>query len=74
MTAPAARAADPGRSIAQIALTNSGFQPAAMLEEVVRYAFDQLCWHRTTPELDALIGSLRDLIGEDSSLPKAEVG
>ncbi len=74
MTATAARAADPGRSIAQIALTNTGFQPGAMLEEVVRYAFDQLCWHRTTPELEAFVGSLRELIAEEACLPKATGG
>lgn len=55
----AQRSPDPGRELAQLALTNNGYQPGAMLEDVIRYAFDQLCWHRTTPELLALLNRLR---------------
>lgn len=61
-----ARSPDPGRVIAQIALTNTGFQPGAMLEEVIRAAFDQLCFHRTAPELEAVIEGLRSLMAEDA--------
>jgi hypothetical protein len=57
---------DPGRVLAQIALSNSGFQPREMLEEAVRYAFDQLCFHSTTPQLEALMGELQQLLGEDA--------
>lgn len=60
------RSNDPGREIAQIALSNSGFQPGVMLEEVIRYAFDQLCFARTTPELDQFLDGLRALMAEDA--------
>ena len=59
-------ATDPGRHIAQLALENSGFQPGVMLESVIQYAFDQLCWHRTTPQLEAFIASLREVMAEDA--------
>lgn len=57
--------ADPGRQIAKIALENTGFQPGEMLEEVIRYAFDQLCWARTTPQLLAFVESLKSIMDED---------
>ena len=61
---PNGRAADPGRAIAKIALENTGYQPGEMLEQVIRYAFDQLCWVRTTPELDTFAASLRAIMDE----------
>lgn len=64
--APTPRHDDPGRSIALLALDSGGIQPGAMLEDVIRYAFDQLCWHRTTPELEAFLASLRDIMAEDA--------
>lgn len=63
MTAPQ-RDADPGRKIALLALEGPTFQPGAMLEEVIRYAFDQLCWNRTTPQLEAFLADLKTLMAE----------
>lgn len=60
----ARHSADPGRHIALLALENSGLQPGVMLESVIQYAFDQLCFHRTTPQLEAFIASLRDIMAE----------
>lgn len=65
MTHTSQRAADPGRGIAKIALENTGFQPGEMLEAVIRFAFDQLCWARTTPQLLAFVESLKTLMDED---------
>lgn len=62
----ASRASDPGRFIALIALDDSGSQPGEMLEAVIRFAFDQLCWVRTTPQLEAFVGGLRALMSEDA--------
>lgn len=56
---------DPGRKIALIALDGSPY-PGDMLEEVIRHAFDQLCWHRTTPQLEAFVESLREIMSEDA--------
>ncbi len=61
---PAAREEDPGRSIALIALDADPV--AKMLEEVIRHAFDQLCWHRTTPQLEAFVEGLRNIMDEDT--------
>ncbi len=57
---------DPGRDIAKLALEDTYGQPGAMLEGVVRYAFDQLCWHRTSPQLEAFVASLRSIMSEDA--------
>lgn len=61
------RAADPGRDIAQIALSNTGYQPGAMLEAVIRYAVDQLCWNRSTNELEAFLSSLTAILDEEAA-------
>ena len=60
----APREADPGRSIALIALDADPV--AKMLEEVIRHAFDQLCWHRTTPQLETFVEGLREIMSEDA--------
>jgi len=62
------KSADPARDIALLALTpgNPTYQPGDMLEEVIRYAFDRLCWERTTPQLEEFLASLRDILDEDS--------
>jgi hypothetical protein len=65
-SSPKPRESDPGRSIALIALDNAGYQPGLMLEAIIHHAFDQLCWHRTTPELEAFIEGLRELMSEDA--------
>lgn len=62
----AARATDPGREIAKIALADTYGQPGNMLEAVIRYAFVQLCWHRDTPQLEAFAESFREIFGEDA--------
>lgn len=62
----AQRSTDPGREIALLALEGPTFQPGEMLEDVIKHAFDQLCWHRTTPQLEALLASLRELMTEDA--------
>lgn len=60
------RADDPGRAIAKIALEDTFGQPGDMLEDVIRYAFDQLCWARTTPQLETFVESLKAIIDEDA--------
>jgi hypothetical protein len=52
-----AQSTDPGREIALLSLQIS--QPTDMLDHVIRYAFDQLCWRRSSNELDALLKDLR---------------
>jgi len=59
-------ASDPGRAIAKIALEDTFGQPGQMLEEVIRYAFDQLCWARTTPQLEAFVEGLKALMDGDA--------
>ena len=56
----------PTRDIALIALQGSDAFPGDMLEEVLRYAFDQLCFRRTYGELDAILNGLRALVAEDA--------
>lgn len=63
---PAAREEDPGRSIALIALDARPPTTPQMLENVIRHAFDQLCWHRTTPQLEAFVEGLRNIMDEDT--------
>jgi hypothetical protein len=58
-----AQSRDPCREIAVMALQTGS------LEEVIRYAFDQLCWRRSNNELDALLKDLRraaELDGDES--------
>ncbi len=64
--APTQRAPDPGRAIARIALEDTFGRPGPMLEDVIRYAFDQLCWARTTPQLETFVESLKAIIDEDA--------
>jgi len=52
------QADDPGREIALKAL--KGHLPGAMLEDVIRYAIDQLGWHRTDAQLLAFLASFTD--------------
>lgn len=56
---------DPGRAIALLALDGPAHHPAAMLEDVVKTAFDQLCWHRSTPQLVALLAELQAIVEAD---------
>lgn len=58
---------DPFRQVALIALQSSPASPGDMLEAVLRYAFDQLCWKRTIPELLALLSELRAIVSEDDA-------
>lgn len=58
---------DPGRMIALLALSDVNYQPAALLERVIRAAFDQLCWLRTSTELEALLSELTRALNEDAS-------
>jgi hypothetical protein len=62
----AAASKDPGRHIAMLALEETYGQPGKMLEAVIRHAFDQLCWHRTTPELETFAANLREIMAEDA--------
>lgn len=62
MTNSPTRAADPGRAIARIALENTGSE---MLEAVIRFAFDQLCWVRTTPQLEAFVEGLKTIVDDE---------
>ena len=77
-TAQSKKQSDPGRVIAMLALEETHGQPGAMLERVVRHAFDQLCWSRTTPELHRLLEELRALVAEepepDPSKPNLGLG
>jgi hypothetical protein len=57
---------DPGREIALRALVGNHLSPGDMLEEVISYAFDQLCWHRTTPQLETFVEGLREIMSEDA--------
>lgn len=66
MTTAQKPGADPGRTIALLSLAPTYGQPGEMLESVIRHAFDQLCWHRTTPQLEAFVASLRGVMAEDA--------
>jgi hypothetical protein len=52
----------PDRVIALMALNARPDIPGQMLEEVVRYAFEQLCWRRSTNDLDALLAELAEVL------------
>jgi hypothetical protein len=63
----ATRDRNPLRVIAKIAIDGMGYAvDCPALEEVIRYAFDQLCWRRTTPELEALLAELRATMSEEA--------
>lgn len=67
MTAPGRHPdADPFRAVAMIALQASPAYLGDMLEEVIRYAFEQLCWKRSTPDLIALLAELSATVTEDA--------
>lgn len=57
---------DPGREIALKALNAYPLPSAGMLEDVIRYAFDQLSFHRTMPELEGFLASLGEIMSEDA--------
>ena len=53
-----AKAADPTREVAIIALKGSAY-PTETMRQVLAYAFGQLCWSMSDPELEALLADLR---------------
>ena len=55
---------DLGRRIALDVL--SAPDGAAMLEETIRYCFDQLCYRASYRELDELLAELRAMVSEDA--------
>lgn len=57
----------PDRDIALLALQASTAFPGDMLEEVLTYCFDQLCYRRTYGELDAILKHLAALVAEDAA-------
>lgn len=61
------RAADPAKEVAMIALSGSSGQYVDTLREVIDYAFDQLCWRMTTPDLVDLLGSLNAKLAEENA-------
>lgn len=61
----AAKSAAPAKDIALLALQASDAHQGDMLEEVLTYCFDQLCWRRSTPDLVALTKRLDALIAEE---------
>jgi hypothetical protein len=61
------RGKDPAREIALMALNTAPLAEAQMLEAVVLYAFDQLCWRRTETDLDLLLGRLRSSLSEGAA-------
>lgn len=61
-----AKSTNLAKDLALIALSGSDAWPGDMLEDALRYCFDQLCWRRTTNELDAIIKDLAALIEEDA--------
>ena len=62
MAAP--RDADPGRIIALKALGDE--EAGDMLEDAILYAFNQLCWRRTTPQLVEFLAQVQRLMTEDA--------
>lgn len=62
---------DPGRAIALIALEDQGYRPAVMLEDVVKTAFDQLCFYHSTPKLVALLADLQAVLEADDMFAPA---
>jgi hypothetical protein len=62
-----AQSRDPGREIALLALQIG--RESDMLDHVIRYAFDQLCWRLSSNQLDGLLRDLRraaELDGDES--------
>lgn len=58
---------NPAKRLAQMALTGMDYSSDGdLLEEVIRYAFDQLCWLRSYPDIDALLADLRALVSEEA--------
>ena len=55
---------DPGRDIALIALEDPPHHPTAMLERVIKVAFSELCFRRSTSDLDRLLDDLREILDE----------
>jgi hypothetical protein len=54
------QAADPARDIALMALNADPLARVQMLESVILYAFDQLCYRRTSTDIDLLLARLRE--------------
>ncbi len=59
MRQSAGRSKDPGRELAKLALSTTAFE-AEMLEAVIDYAFEQLCWRRNDAEIEALLERLKE--------------
>lgn len=56
---------DPGRDLALMMLQQGHAPHGATLETAIRWAFDQLTWHRNTSQLDALLNGLRASLDEE---------
>jgi hypothetical protein len=56
---------DPGRAIALIALEDPPHHSTAMLERVIKFAFTELCFRRSTNDLDRLLSDLREILDEE---------
>lgn len=55
---------DPGRAIALIALEDPSHHATAMLERVIKFAFAELRFRRSTNDLDRLLSDLREILDE----------
>jgi hypothetical protein len=54
-----ARSSNPATDIALMALQANPLGQTQMLEAVLTYAFEQLCWRKTETDIDLLIARLQ---------------
>lgn len=57
----------PARAIALLALNNdSPLAVSSMLEKVIEFSFDQLCWRRSHAELRAFMDKLTVMLNDEA--------